>query len=256
MNNRPPLSLLQLVPEPLPTHRADVSVLFGKYLPRYGVQCHIVGMHGTGEMNNQDFASVRRSRSTGGRWRKDRSYLLLCLRTLLGASKQSCDLIQVRDMVSIGLLALLVARLKGIPFVYWISYLMTEGRIERARAAINAGAGFRFRLVLLKGLIERTILYHIVLPNARHIFVQSETMKELIATRGIQLDKLTSVPMGVDTETLLPGSIVKQRFPGWEGIPLIAYLGTLERLRGLHTVVDALAIVRGTIPAGAPTVNR
>ncbi len=36
MNNPPPISLLQLVPEPLPTFRADVAVLFGKYLPRHG----------------------------------------------------------------------------------------------------------------------------------------------------------------------------------------------------------------------------
>ncbi|MDI1292149.1 MAG: glycosyltransferase [Methylobacter sp.] len=244
MNHLSPFNLLQLVPEPLPTFRSDVTVLFGKYLPRYGVHCHIVGMPGKGEMNDQDFASVRRAHPTGGRWRQELSYLLLCLRTLLGTRKESCDLIQVRDMVSIGLLALLIARLKGIPFVYWISYLLTESRIERSRAAIKAGAGFRFRLVLLKGLIEQAILYRIVLPGARHVFVQSEAMRALIAARGIQPEKLTAVPMGVDTETMLLGSIVKQRLSGWEGIPLIAYLGTLERVRRLHDVVDALVTVR------------
>ncbi len=248
MNQFPPLNLLQFVPEPLPTYRADVAVLFGKYLPRHGVQCHIVGMPGENEIDNRRFASVRRSHQAGGRWRQELSYLLLCLRTLFAASKQSCDLIQVRDMVSIGLLAMLVARLKGIPFVYWISYLMTEDRIARSRAAIKSGAGFRYRLVLLKGLIERIFLYRLVLPGARHIFVQSEAMKKPIATRDIRLDKLTAVPMGVDTETLLPDSIVKQRLPGWEGIPLIAYLGTLDRLRRLHEVVDALAIVREQYP--------
>jgi glycosyltransferase involved in cell wall biosynthesis len=248
MNDLSPLRLLQLVPEPLPTYRADVAVLFGKYLPRQGVHCHIVGMPGTDEMNNQDFASVRRANPAGGRRRRELSYLLLSLRTLLGVNRQSCDLIQVRDMVSIGLLALLIARLKGIPFVYWISYLMTEGRIERSRAAINAGAGFRFRLVLLKGLVERAILYRLVLPGARHVFVQSEAMKDMMTAKGMRPEKLTAVPMGVDTETLLPGSVVKQRLPGWEGIPLIAYLGTLERLRGLHGVVEALSLVRERYP--------
>ncbi|MGZ5007670.1 MAG: glycosyltransferase [Methylobacter sp.] len=248
----PPLSsvsLLQLVPESLPTFRADVAVLFGKYLPRHGVHCHIVGMPGTGETGHQDFASVRRADPVGGRWRQELSYLMLCLRALLGTRKQSCDLIQVRDMVSIGLLALWVARLKGIPFVYWISYLMTEDRIERGRTAINAGAGFRFRLVLLKGLLERAILYRIVLPGASHIFVQSEAMKEMLAeTQGIQADKLTAVPMGVDTETMPAVNRVKQRLPGWENNPVIAYLGTLERSRRLHEVVDALAVVRERHP--------
>lgn len=240
------INLLQLVPEQLPTYRADVTVLFGKYLPRYGVQCHIVGMPGVGEINDHGFASVRQARSDGGRWQKEISYLLLCLRTLAGASKHSYDLIQVRDMVSIGLLALLIARLKDIPFVYWISYLLTEGRIEGARTAIRANAGFRFRLVLLKGLIEREILYRMVLPGAKHIFVQSEAMKALMVRRGIPADKLTAVPMGVDTETVLPDSIVKQRLPGWEGFPLIAYLGTLCRFRRLSEVVDAFAIVRAS----------
>lgn len=248
MNHLSPLNLLQLVPESLPTFRADVAVLFGKYLPRYGVQCHIVGMPGIEEVNQQDFASVRRPDSVGGRWRQEFSYLMLCLRTLLGTRKQSCDLIQVRDMVSIGLLALLIARLKGIPFIYWISYLMTEDRIERGRAAINAGAGFRFRLVLLKGFIERAILYRIILPGANHVFVQSDAMKALIAAKGFQPEKLTAVPMGVDTETLLPNSISKQRLSGWKGVPVIAYLGTLDPFRRLHTVVDALVAVRKEHP--------
>lgn len=248
MNYLLSLSLLQLVPESLPTFRSDVAVLFGKYLPRHGVQCHIVGMPGKEEMNSQGFASVRKADPADKRWRRELSYLWLSLRTLLGTRKQSYDLIQVRDMVSIGLLALLVARLKGIPFVYWISYLMSEDRIERARANITTSKGLHYRLVLLKGLIEKALLYRIVLPGAQHVFVQSDAMKELIAAQGIPLEKLTAVPMGVDTETLLSRGIVKQRLPGWENIPVIAYLGTLDRMRCLHKVVDALATVRKRNP--------
>ncbi len=238
------LNLLQLVPESLPTFRSDVAVLFGKYLPRHAIQCHIVGMPGKGEINNQGFASVRCPYPIGGRWRREFNYLLLCLRALLGARQESCNLIQVRDMVSIGLLAMLIARSKGIPFIYWISYLMSEERIERARANIKAGAGIRYRFVLLKGLVEKAVLYWVVLPGARHVFVQSEAMKALIVSRGIEPEKLTAVPMGVDTEILLPGSVTKDRLPGWEGVPIIAYLGTLDRSRCLHVVIDALTSVR------------
>jgi glycosyltransferase involved in cell wall biosynthesis len=248
MNHPSSLSLLQFVPESLPTFRSDVAVLFGKYLPRRGVQCHIVGMPGEGETDSQGFASVRHADPANARWRRELSYLLLCLRILLGARKQSYNLIQVRDMASIGLLALLIARFKGIPFVYWVSYLMSEDRIERARANLATSKGFHYRLVLLKGLVEKTLLYRIVLPGARHVFVQSEAMKDMIAAQGIPLEKLTAVPMGVDTETLLSNSIVKQRLDGWKGIPLIAYLGTLDRMRSLDRVVDALAIVRKTNP--------
>jgi glycosyltransferase involved in cell wall biosynthesis len=244
----PRITLLQFVPEALPTYRADVAMLFGKYLPRLGVQCHIVGKSGDGEPNNQGFASVRRSYPTADRKRREVSYLWLCLKALWGADKQSCDLIQVRDMVSIGLLALLIARMKGMPFVYWISFLMSEERINRARANIKTGGGFRFRLILLKGLFEKYFLYQIILPNSQHIFVQSEAMKDRLVAQGFSPEKLTAVPMGVDTETLQLGSIAAQRLSGWEGIPLIAYLGTLDGMRLLHEVIDALVKVREQYP--------
>ena len=240
----PHITLLQLVPEPLPTYRADVTILFGKYLPRFGVQCHIVGKSGDSEGNNQGFASVQRSYQAVNRKRRELSYLWLCLKVLWGADKQSCDLIQVRDMVSIGLLALLIARMKGMPFVYWISFLMSEERINRARDNIKTGGGFRFRLILLKGLFEKHLLYWIILPNSQHIFVQSEAMKGRLVAQGFSPEKLTAVPMGVDTETLQLGRIAAQRLPDWEGIPLIAYLGTLDRMRCLHEVIDALIKVR------------
>lgn len=237
------LRLLQLVPEPLPTFRVDVAVLFGKYLPRHQIECHLVGMAGVGEIKNQGFASTRCS-ATGGRLWRELSHALLCLRVLLACSRKSIDVIQVRDMVPIGLLAMLIARLKGVPFVYWMSYLMCEGRIERARASIAEGGGLRSRLVLVKGLVERAVLYRVVLPGADHVFAQSDAMKSLMVARGAKASKLTAVPMGVDAETLTPGSVTARRLPGWENVPVIAYLGTLNRLRCLHQVIDALQLVR------------
>jgi glycosyltransferase involved in cell wall biosynthesis len=232
------------VPEALPTFRADVSVLFGKYLPRHDVRCEIVGMAGEDEITQQGFVSVRRPAQGGSRLRRELSYLTLCVLTLLGVSKKKFDLIQVRDMVSIGFLAMLIARIRGVPFVYWMSFLMCEGRIQIARDKIRRGAGFRARLVLLKGLLEHFLLYRLILPGARHIFVQSDAMFSAMAAKGIAPDKMTAVPMGVDTENLRPDSIVARRLDGWENVPLIAYLGTLDRVRGLDQVVDALTIVR------------
>ena len=238
------MNILQLVPEPLPTFSADISVLFGKYLPRHSVRCDIVGTAGTGELIDQGFSNTRRPEPKGSRLRDEFSYLVLCMRALLATRKESCDLIQVRDMASIGFLAMLIARLKGIPFVYWMSFLMCEGRIRTARDRIREGAGIRYRLVLLKGLVEQALLYRLVLPGARHVFVQSDAMRAMMVAKGIVPNKLTAVPMGVDTEVLQPAGIAARRLAGWDGIPLIAYLGTLDRLRRLDQVVDALAIVR------------
>jgi hypothetical protein len=72
--------------------------------------------------------------------------------------------IQVRDMVSIGLLGLIIARCKGIPFAYWMSFLMCEDA-SRARALVAAHGGLRHRLVLFKGLLEERLLYRFILPH-------------------------------------------------------------------------------------------
>ena len=234
-----PLRILQLVPEPLPTFRADVATLFGKYLPRHGVQCHVVGKGSAAPPQSQGFASARRA-SVGARWKAELSFLLLCLRALLAARRSNCDAIQVRDMVSIGLLALAVARCKGLPMVYWVSYLMSEGRIERARAQPG---GLRARLVLLKGLAERWLLYRVLLPRADHVFVQSEAMARHMHAQGVPPPRVSAVPMGVDMESVahpLQGRV----WPGWEGRPVIAYLGTLDRARRLEELLDALQLVR------------
>jgi glycosyltransferase involved in cell wall biosynthesis len=249
LNFLPELHLLQFVPEPLPSFRADVAALFGKYLPRHGVTCHIVGMRGGDEPGEQGFAAVHRPAATGARWRRELSFMALCLRLLLGSSKRSYDVIQVRDMVSVGSLAMLVARIKGIPFVYWMSFLMCEGRIANARVQLREGGGWRAYLVLWKGLAERLLLYKFVLPGAQHVFVQSDAMLAFVAGKGIPASKLTAVPMGVDTEVLRPEHIVGKRLPGWQGIPVVAYLGTLVRLRELHVVIAALVIIRRVHPS-------
>ncbi|MCM2566567.1 glycosyltransferase [Janthinobacterium kumbetense] len=243
------LKILQLVPESLPTFRPDVAVLFGKYLPRHGVECDIVGMPSQQPPQAQGFRSVRHGRFLGSRLLRELAFQWLCLRALAGARRAGCDAIQVRDMVPTGLLALLVARLKGIPFYYWVSYLISEGRIERARSSLAQRPTLRARLVLCKGLLEQWLLYRIVLPRANHVFVQSDAMLRMMQARGIAAQRLTAVPMGVDMEVLQAQAIAPVRPEGWEEVSLLAYLGTLDQSRQLERLLDALLIVRQRIPA-------
>ena len=242
------LKILQLVPESLPTFRPDVAVLFGKYLPRHGVSCDIVGMPSQQAPQAQGFRSVRSPRFYASRLRRELAFQVTCLRALFGARRADCDAVQVRDMVPTGLLALAVARLKGIPFYYWVSYLISEGRIERARAGLAQRATLRGRLVLCKGLVERWLLYRVLLPRADHVFVQSEAMLRMMEQRGLAAGRLSAVPMGVDMEVLGQQAITPVRPDGWHGVPLLAYLGTLDQSRQLERLLDALQLVRRDVP--------
>lgn len=242
------LKILQLVPESLPTFRPDVAVLFGKYLPRHGVSCDIVGMPSQQAPQAQGFRSVRSPRFYASRLRRELAFQVTCLRALFGARRADCDAVQVRDMVPTGLLALAAARLKGIPFYYWVSYLISEGRIERARAGLAQRATVRGRLVLCKGLVERWLLYRVLLPRADHVFVQSEAMLRMMEQRGIAAGRLSAVPMGVDMEVLGQQAITPVRPDGWQRVPLLAYLGTLDQSRQLERLLDALQLVRRDVP--------
>lgn len=247
MEQSPAVRILQLVPESLPTFRADVATLFGKYLPRHGVQCDLVGKGGKEPLAESGFASQRRA-ATGSRWKRELSFVRLALRSLLGAKRENCDVIQVRDMVSIGLMALLIARLKGLRVVYWVSFLMSEGRILTARADLARRFSLRACMVLAKGAIERQVLYSIVLRHVDHVFVQSDAMAELMVQRGIPMERMTPVPMGVDMEKVASLGTVQRHWPGLEGKPVVAYLGTLDPARCLERVCDALVLVRKEIP--------
>lgn len=244
------MRILFLTYEPWPTHRADIVVMFGKYLRRLGITTDLVaeaaecGEPGTPSWDGG--AVIGRARPQG-RAAQHVSKLWLNLKSVLGADKNAYDCIQVRDMSLSALAALIVARVKGLPFVYWLSYLQSEGHIARARAR-GYRAGLKYWYPLIEGLAGRFIVYKLVLPRADHVFVQSDAMKQRLVEFGIPVSKMTAVPMGVDIETTdrspdLPPGL---RLP--EGRRAIIYLGVQDPERRVDILLDMLARVKITEP--------
>lgn len=244
------MRLLLLVPDALPAFRVDVAVLFGKYLPREGIVSDVIGrsLPGVGAQE-QGFASAQRSSPQGGRLAREWAYLRLAFAALTEVQRPACDAIVVRDMVSIGLLAVLTAGRRGIPCAYWMSYLMSEGRRQRALAGGAWRSSLRATLVWLKGATEEWLLHRVVLPRCRHVFAQSEAMRAHLVGRGLPAQRVSAVPMGVDTEVVRRERVAAHRPPGWDGVPLVAYLGSLERSREPWVLVDMLRRLRERYPA-------
>ncbi len=245
------LHLLYLTAEQWPTFRPDVTALFGKYLPRHGVTCDLVTERDIGSTckpktpwggGNTLLCDVPRNRAG--------QYLVkfwhnLCVLITLDAKKY--DAIQVRDMSVTAFVGLVVAYFKGIKFYYWLSYPQSEGQIDRAKARGLKG-GIRYWFPLLQGSFGKWLLYRIVLPNADHIFVQSCQMQIDIARHGIPMSKMTPVPMGVDTELTKSEDIQPAEDPRLDGKRVVAYLGTMDRVRQIEVLFHMLAIVRQQIP--------
>lgn len=147
------------------------------------------------------------------------------------------DVVQVRDKFLIAVLALAAARLRGIKMTYWASYPFAECRILDARE----GRSRLPALSLIGGKTAAWLLYKVILPHADGIFVQSRQMLEDFRDQGIRPDAMTPVPMGIGEHLL--------EHPGGEVVPRTAlYLGTLNLVRRLDVLVEALAKVRERFP--------
>jgi glycosyltransferase involved in cell wall biosynthesis len=248
-NNR--LHLLYLTEEYWPTFRPDVAVLFGKYLPRHGITCDLVTARNNVSADEQEtpwggglamLCDVPRNR-VGQYWVK----FWHNMSALITLDTKKYDAIQVRDMSVTAFVGLIVARLKGVQFFYWLSYPLSEGQIHTARTR-GIKAGLRFWFPLVRGTLGKWLLYRVVLPKADHVFVQSRQMQLDVARQGISMSKITPVPMGVDTETANPKSIQSSDDPRLEGKHVLAYLGSFEPIRQLEILFQMLALVRQQIP--------
>ena len=243
------IRMLCFVRETFPTFRPDIEVLFGHELLSRGHQIDLVMQAGRAT------ESVG-PRSWHGRtvWvgatdsRTDFLHRLHrhCLavwhdfRSLRHARAQDYDAVQARDKFLIAAALAYAARRRGLKFFYWLSFPEPESQLLRVRTRVA-----RYPLMsLIRGVLFSWLLYRWILPRCDHAFVQSEQMRHDVAAHGIDLSKLTSVPMGIaasDAQT--------PRRPVADGdfrtsALTLAYLGTLDSQRRLEVLVEMLALLR------------
>ncbi len=241
-----PIRLLFLTAEQWPTFRPDVSTLFGKYLPRYGIFSDLVTERGNGQeicWHGGEALLCNTPQHRAGQYLVKFWHQLRVLAALDDGRYQA---IQVRDMSLIALIALCIARIKGIPFFYWLSYPQSEGQIARARSRGLKG-GMRFWFPLIQGILGKWLLYRIVLPYADHVFVQSRWMQAALETKGIPAGHMTPVPMAVDLERTQQ-AILPVNDDQLAGKQVLVYLGTLDKDRNIEILLQMLSVLLQKIP--------
>jgi len=245
------LKIFYSIEDNFPPYRVDVAELFGHELKLFGLDIEWYmrrakpGPAAAESFEGQvvhlpfragekgKFGKIGKLVTRLAFWLGDVSQLFACL-------WRPVNMIQVRDKYIAALCGLLVARLKGVPFVYWCSYPFPE----HYRELSNASGGLRKLYCRLHSWIGINVLYRFVMHKADHVIVQTEKMKQDVAAYGVLLDQMTSVPMGVPRRLL--DWVSKHRptvVPG-----RIAYLGTMVSVRQLHVVIDAFAAVRARCP--------
>jgi glycosyltransferase involved in cell wall biosynthesis len=151
------------------------------------------------------------------------------------------SLVQIKDKYLGALIALIAAKLYGVPVFYWLAYPHGEAALYAARSGVA-----RYRLLYrLRGALQRFLLYRVIMPACTHVFVQSEQMRRDVAREGIPFDAMTAVPSSLNLGDVDAGAGAE---PGADALPTVVYLGTLLRERQLDFLVRAHALVVAAIP--------
>lgn len=244
------IRLLYLTAETYPTYRVDLCVLFGKILPKYGIQSDIVAGKTEGNVETVSWGGGETYLCdvSGGSARVHINTFLHGIRYMLKADRKRYQAIQVRDMPLLAAIGLLMARLKGLKFIYWMSYPLSERLILFAHERGLSSGFIKFFFPWIRGHIGRLLLYRLVVPMADHVFVQSDQMKEALVKRGFRSDRMTPVPMGVDMETLQHIDIPPVDDVRLVNKRVLVYLGALDRPRRVEILFEMVAIVKRQFP--------
>jgi len=242
--------ILFVTKETHPSFRADVRILFGKYLPRNGWYCDLFSQEEFGVApTSWPAGDLYLAGSSKRRWLRPLQLLKHDFRLFGLAQKGSYVAVQVRDRIFAGAIGMAAARRAGLPFFYWASYPKPEFRQEAAAYLSWKRSPLKFALHQLRAKLSFLLLYRWVLPRADHVFVQSEAMLEAFVERGIPRERMSAVPMGVDLEEVEKlQSPAPETLGRLQGRRVIVYAGALDRVRQPGLMLEALVRIKAMEP--------
>lgn len=161
------------------------------------------------------------------RWNKLIGFFLK-VRLMERLARARPDVLQVRDLVTEGLLALWAARRHGVLFAYQLDHPHFEGRL------VNLDLGDRGGVFGRLAPHFWILLRRVVLRSADLVFPISVALGEILRDReGVDPRRMVPFPVGVSRPTFDRGGsgVVDPRVAGLTDAPTVCYLGNLELRR-------------------------
>ncbi len=234
-----------------PPTRVDVSVLFGEELAGRGhkidwilqseehcTRSYVASWGGgrawVASANQRASLLSRFHKHFAGIWNDTRVFCLL--------RGDRYDGVEVKDKFVSAVFALLAAKLNGKKFIYWLSYPFPEEYLRRA----SDGTGRYPFLYRIRGAVFSFLLYRLLLRAADHVFVQSDAMRHELGGKGVPLEKMTPVPMGIKAPQFTGSATVRTAIPA--NVKSFLYLGSLSRSRYIDFLLPVLAKIRAELP--------
>ena len=136
--------------------------------------------------------------------------------------------------LTLGIVALLMRWLRGVPYVYNVPDLQVD--VAREVGFLSSGA----LLGLMKGLEDLS------LKQSWTVSTVTERFVEHFHERGIARNRISFLPNGADTEFLRPLDPDAELLDRWglHGKKVFTYIGTHAYYHGLETLIEAAALLR------------
>jgi glycosyltransferase involved in cell wall biosynthesis len=243
-----PLSIAFIIRDPLPPVRADVLTLFGSEMPRYGIGTELVGQSGDDAPQPWRAGGVHAVGTLANRFASVLSPVWDLFGLARAWRRTRPDCVQVRDKIASGLLGRIAAAVLRVPFVYWMSFPIVEGFEVRRDDLRREGRTLVWLAHATRAALSRFVIYRMVLPGARHIFVQSDAMADWLAAKGFDRARMTPVPMGVDALLFERSQVAPVADARLDGRRVVLYLGRIARSRKSDFLLDVAEQLRQAMP--------
>jgi glycosyltransferase involved in cell wall biosynthesis len=134
----------------------------------------------------------------------------------------------------------------GVPVVTWVQGpLHTElEAIRRLRRQIWAMSGRAYYLAMVAYYVAASPLRRGVLDSSSRVICGSEWARRAIASRGISLERIYTLPYPIDLDLFQPR---EPRLVDWES-PLLLHLGRLDPRKRLDLLLGGFSVVLRSFP--------
>jgi glycosyltransferase involved in cell wall biosynthesis len=164
------------------------------------------------------------------------NYLSFTMTALLAALLgRRPDLLFVESQpLSLGLVALLMKWLRGVPYVYNVPDLQID--VAREMGFMQNGASLR----VARSMEDVFLRHSWKVATVTHRFI------EHIQSRGVAREQITFLPNGADTDFLRPLPPSRELLDRWglDGKKVFLYVGTHAYYHGLDTVMEAADLLK------------
>jgi glycosyltransferase involved in cell wall biosynthesis len=176
------------------------------------------------------------------------NHILRCIGKILIIQKivkgEKFDLVQVREGIIEGIIAIYLKKRCGIPFSFQYTFPFPEAGIYSSKRGFA-----RYPLIYyVRGKISKPIFMW-VMRKADLVLPVSKQMKQDLIKGGIPGEKMMVFPMGADTSISpnMPGAHIRKKFK-LSTFPTIIYVGTMVKNRELDFLLRVIVKVKKKIP--------